>query len=465
MKKNKLQVDPNFIFMLVILGVWWTLSGSALTQRSEIETLQSTANPETWIQALSSPDRTVREYAIENILDNCDRSELENLLLSGIDAYPEQTQAVILRLLATMETSGSGDIAIQFLDSENVELRSAALDVIAVNPLLRCHDLALSLADDPDPGVQLKALRALAAYEDPSDLPKFIDFLNRPNAQMRDIASDGIISIAEKSDDVLPAIMGLAYGNDPVASQAAIYILGEIGDESALDNLFVFLSGGAPALTGDLAEAIGKIDGPEAENRALDLFRNGDNRDRAHAARVLGELGCEDAAAELWSAGADHVEDFWVRMYSLEALATCAPPEYSVDLIEYLNEAVLDPRLIRTIIETLGGIGGQQVLDLYNSIIDGTEDYGLNRQGGNEALEAVVTGLGKMDTDLSRSMLISIIENSDPNSLEILLSGIRSMGVIGTSNDIEFLRGLAETQFILTATVNEAISSIEKRTE
>ncbi len=341
------RMDAHLLIFLGLIAVWAIIAGGVQTPASEISELESSTDPSTWVEALTSPDRTVRNHAREHILDVCSSDALGRYAMESVNSPDRSNQEAALWLLARIDVPGRGLLASGLIGNEHASLREAALAVLAEDPVPEAHDILVSMTEDPDISVQATALSALSALGDPDDLHIFIDFLGSPRTSLREAANNGILAITPISTASIPSLLAVAQGSDLSASREAVRLLGEIGDPDALDGLFVLFETGISGVASEAAIAIGKIGGEYATEKTLHLFRTGQTRVRAQAARTLGELGTTDAVDDLWDAVRDKSEDVWVRYYSMHALATCGDRALIPGVLELLNDLDNDPRLIK----------------------------------------------------------------------------------------------------------------------
>jgi len=456
-------IDPWLALMLLAIGAWWLIAGSTVTPSAQIEVLEAGASASDWLDALGSPSREVRRYAKEHVLDALPPDALGMVALEGARSDDRSERLAGLWLLGHVDVDGAGEIARQYLNDSNAEVIIAALDVLARDPVPDARTRIIDLAENSDSETKAASLRALGALGNPDDLPLFIANLGASSSEVRNATENAIIELADDNPIVVPELLAAAHSTDLAAARGALKILGKIGGQEALDGLFEFLEYGPVALTSDAATAIGEIGGDVARERALQIFITSDTRIRAQAARALGALGYREAAVYLWGAVRDEIEDFWVRYHSLGALATCGDEEMAGYVIDYLVHGEHDPRLVRMGLEALGGMDGENVLELFDSIIAGETDLDLNQSGGNTALVAVIAGLGRMNSDESRERLRSLLESTSRDHLEIIMSLIRAFGKVGTSEDIDLLSELPQEEPVLRSVVSEAIREIEIR--
>jgi len=462
--KRKWQPDPYILVLLGLIGLWWLLAGSDTTPASTIRTLESSTDTAEWLEALGSDDRAVREFSRDNVISSLSTEELKSIATEAVVSDNTNVIEAGLWVMSRVEIEGRGEIAAGFLDHELQDIRKAALDVLAEDPVENAHDRILELTDDSLLSIQISAVKALSAYNDPDDLPLFIRFLGDTNSNIKDAARDGIRNLARESDTVLPALMAAAHNYDELAiAKESVSLLGDIGDDSSVDGLIELLSSGHVGLYSEAADAIGAIGSPAAISRVYELYMTADDRIRAQAARALGALSAVGITDDLWNAITDGSEDFWVRYWSLDALASCGDEYYITPLMDLLESPGLDSRLVRFGIEVLGGLGGDDVLGIYDGILDGTLDFGLLSAVGDTARIAAIAGLGRLGTDGSRDRLREIFDTTPLDDFAIINITITSLGKVGTPADIPVLESALQQEPILERVVSEAIYGINQR--
>ena len=463
MDRLRTRIDPNFLLVVVLLAIWWLISGGVKTPASEIAALQSGRDPAEWASALASPDRNVREYAREHIMEACPPESLGGLAIQAAQSDDPGRQAAGLWLLSQVDAPGRGAIAARFLDAQTTDLRRAALDVLAKDPSPEAHAALVRMVEDDNASIRVAAVVALSAIGSPADLEIFLDFLGNGDPVARQAAHKGILKIIQADPIATQRLLDITMGSDLTAAREAVGILGEVGGQPMLDRLLELLEYGPPGLSGDVAEAIGRIDGDEARTRALEIYRTGSTRARHGAARALESLRDTAAGPDLLTTALNPNEELWLRYYSLEALTTCGTPSLVPQVLLFLQDETNDQRLTKIALEALGGMGSDEVLETYDRVLAGDEDFGLNRDGSNGAKIAVVAGLGHMDTDASRERLRGLLERSNFQDADLNIQVVRSLGKVGTREDIPGLEDAKRGRMLLRTPVDEAIKAIEKR--
>jgi len=460
-------IDTHLAVLIAALVLWWLLAGTGNTPAEQIYILENTVEPSAWMDALRSDDRVVRQFARDNVLEKLPVESLEPIALDAVKGDDEQQVLAGLWILAKADIESRGILAGDFIDSGSDEIVEAALDVLAVDPVPELRERLVELTENERVSTRDAALKALSAIQNPDDLSLFISHLGSTRINTRDICRIAIIALAPSTPHLLSALIGVAYDTDLFAARESIKIIGQLDDPDALDTLFDYLEFGPVGLSSEAANAIANSDDPDASDRALQLFLNAGGRTRNQAARVLGAIGNTEAQNYLWSTVTDNSEEFWLRYYSMEALGTCGTAELVPEIIEYIENVEPDDRIIRAGLESIGGMGGEDVFVIYDAIIDGEIDFGLNRSGGNQAMVSTINGLGKMTSGDAqagaRERLHSLSSTMGPGDIELIMAIVRAFGDIGTRDDFEVISELEDISPVIHGVVSEALTSIETR--
>jgi HEAT repeat protein len=463
MTKLTNKIDSNFALVLAVLVVWWLVAFGVKTPASEIKSLENSSSADMWVKSLSSPDRNVRNYAKENILKKFKPDELGALAMKDVESEDPNRQIPGLWLLAQVDVPGRGKAVSKFLDSTLDDLKQAALDVMAQDPSPEAHDALVKLVEDEDESINASVMAALAAIGNPDDLNIFVEALGRGNPSIRDAAKKGLLKIVASDPTLSDKLLKLVGSNDPTVAREVVELLGEMKRPDTLDGLFYYLENGSPGLTMDIASAIGKIDGDAARTKALEAFKTGSSRTRRGAAKVLRELGYKAAEADLLAVAVNPFEEFWLRYYAMEALATCGTEASITETLRLIQDKLTDPRLVRMALGSLGGMDTARVLDIYDQVIAGKQNFGLDEVGGQSAKLSVIAGLGYMNTDESRKRLREMLGQQGNDDIEVTTQVVRSLGKVGNRDDIPVLKDAKVGRMLLRAPVDDAIKSIEDR--
>jgi HEAT repeat protein len=220
----------------------------------------------------------------------------ESLLLAGKAAVP----ALIRHLEG--ELDGDPTAAVQLLRDAGDPSATAALvkelergrvsREIVLEALGQSGDSTalvpvLTLLDDPDPAVRLNAMRALRPLLDEPAADVLIAALDDDELEVKVLAAEylGIIESAA----AVPRLIRTAQGDGKVRLRAtAIWALGSIHHDDAVDALVELLRTGPRALRRGAADALIAIKSPAAVEPLLAIARNSSGSSRGQAVRALG---------------------------------------------------------------------------------------------------------------------------------------------------------------------------------
>lgn len=463
METIKRLIDPYLVFLLALIGIWWIFSAWSETPAKSISKLEKSKDVNKWITALASSDRQVRNFAKKHIVDNFSVDELSQAVTQALAKDDPWFQLAGLWLLSESQIPGAGEMASKFLNSKDADIKIAALKVLSKFPFPPVHGIIAGMTEDSNETVQNAAVNALASDAREEDLNLFLKFLNMPYSDAREAAIKGITEIASKNRASLTTLIQYASQSDRNTTYEIINIIGKLGDESAIRPLFDLLKYGPPALANEVTKAIGAIGGEEARTLARQLFLSGEDNERRAAAKVLKLIKDKSMSSKLAAIAFDESEDFWLRLYSMEALGTCGTEDLVPETLRFIENRNNDPRLVRAALEAVGGMGDEKVLDLYDKILNRKADIGYGEDSGESDRLAVVTGLGYMDTEDARERLRNILRHSNLEDTEIIIEAIRSLGKIGEPEDIDLIMKERKGRPLVTQSANEAVESIRKR--
>ncbi|MDP8230456.1 MAG: HEAT repeat domain-containing protein, partial [Candidatus Gorgyraea atricola] len=265
-------------------------------------------------------------------------------------------------------------------------------------------------------------ISALGAIGDPSAGPVLIKKLYNEIFSVSSSASKALSKIGNtKAVSIL-----IERLNNPNVKYYTMTFLGSMGP---------FAKKAVPALIKELenkdvydfvreeaAEALGKIDDPQAVPALIKALMNEESGIQATAANALGEIGNPQAVPALIKAL--RYEDYAIRSYTAEALGKIGDPRAVPALIRVLNSEKRYIKGIRnTTAEALGKIGGKQVVSyLINNFQELKEDLGET---------VIVLALGKTGREEAVSYLINLLKNMKADNYPEIKECIRLLFDIG----------------------------------
>ena len=187
--------------------------------------------------------------------------------------------------------------------------------------------------------------------------PGMLRALSHSSSAVRESAAKMLGNVGDERA-VDPLIQTLS-DDIPDVRQAAAEALGRLGDKRAVDPLIEALSDDAPAVRKSAAEALGRLE----DKRAVDPLIEGLSDDtpsvQGTTAEALGRLGDKRAFDPLIEALSDNNAD--VREAAAEALGRLGDKRAVDPLIEALSDRL--PTVRKAAVEALGQLGDKRAID------------------------------------------------------------------------------------------------------
>lgn len=210
------------------------------------------------------------------------------------------------------------------------------------------------LADDPDPGVRITALQALATFEDPLLAAAAADRISDsdPNVRVQAITTLGVLGGSEAPAVLAPQVDRGLYAT----RRAALLGLARVDRATALRKSAAWITNDDWLIRATGAEALGTIGGDTAVAWLVELTQDPDPRAVARAFRALREPAPRRAAVlavELLAS-----DDAVVRAAAADHLRDHARGVHGGPLVDALERALDDsiPQARLAAIEALGAV-------------------------------------------------------------------------------------------------------------
>lgn len=345
------------------------------------------AAPPPPVTATPAPPPDPRVRALAEILRAEDRRVVDEPLLAHLEAADATIRAKGVRALGRIGDPASRPRLEQAAGDPEPAVRAAAAVAIGLLSDPAGAPALAALAKDGDPEVRARAVEAIGRIGAPDPAP-LIEGLADPIAGVRFEAALAAWKLRQPAPALDPLIALLEDGDGPVRFAAA-YAIARLGSAP-----FAPASSGAavarlaePDLRRVRAAIAGVVGDPEAEVRM-------------QVARALTQPSTPAERAALGTLAGDR--DVRVRINTLRALAYPGAP-----VEPYLKRALLDRdrRVLRTVVEGLGRVGGPEAEKILR---DGIRGAG-NRHPW--ILEAAFASLSQVAPSL-RSEIASILAAS-----------------------------------------------------
>lgn len=323
------------------------------------------------LRALGDVDQGVRLAAVELVTRHRFVSARSALLTWIDDPSAEVREAATRALGAIGDPSITSSLA-RLLGDADVRVRLAAVRAISSVDGPAATIPLLNRLGDVESAVRVAAARALGELGDPRAVLSLLGTLQDPIPEVREAAATALGRLRDRR--AVRGLLGLLRDGQLDVRVAAARALGTLGDPEAVIDLAPIAlrqeRAGDPAARGQLArvaiEAIGRIGGPRASERLVQVFRSAEAEPEVARA----------AANALRGLGAD-------ARVVVGALA--AEP--------------IAPRLLPPLVDLLGDVGGEPAAAALIGI--------LERPEGALVTESVLRALGRTGAPRALTMLLT----------------------------------------------------------
>lgn len=269
------------------------------------------------------------------------------------------------------------------------------------------------------------ALSEMGYGESGDEIEKLLNALKSENAYIRIAAMMALGERKEKS--AIEPITGILIRDYPISQNCAALVLGEIGDEAAVDALLKQIKDSdSEQVRSNCALALGKIGDESSLSYLIDRLRDSKAGVRSSAALVLGKMKEETAVDSL-----------------IQMLETGKSSGGTA--LDSLNA---DPNVRKSVILALGRIGGDQATQALISIINSREER-------NDVKIATASALGEIrDSRALETLKMAVddknVDNRVKKEIYLALGKTKNQEVVGI-----LLGKLGDREF--RATVREAL--------
>ena len=312
------------------------------------------------------------------------------------------------------------------------------------------------------------AFSEFESNEPGSETEKLLKALKSDSGNIRIAA---LMALAERKEvAAIDPITGILIRDYPPVQSSAVFALGEIGDERAVEILVEQLKGGGnPTIRGNAAIALGKIGKETTVPNLIDKLRDNSVTVRSSAALSLGKIG-SDAAVEplievlnsgkfsggrakdslnsnedlrksavlglggigssqatevLISVLNDKEEKLSVRMAAVSALGEVGDPRAVQTLKNVFDDKSMDINLRKQAFLALSQTKNQEIAELLVAKL-GDEEFGTSarealRNMGEIAVEPLIENLKTTDKKTKDETALVLIEIGDPGAIKPLI--------------------------------------------
>ena len=369
---------------------------------------------------LSNEAEVYRSFAVRvlGFLENEAATQLIEAALQDTD----RSVRVEAALFISLNNNGAAvDNLVAELRSEDSDVKEKAIYALwQIGTEKAIQGLKIAI-QDTDKFVRGLALEALSNLTDTEAIPILIAYRTDPDPWVRKRIVSELGDIG--GENVVDALIGAAQDSDTYVAQEALRWLGQSTVERVFDFLLDFLEKDAGILTGDAAEALGRIGNATAINRLYALLETYkiDDSERDPLSYISGG----------W------IKDY-VRVRAARALVRLGDERGKSVLLELLSEGDIGERKYAAYaLKDLGGIDVQSLLTTRFSDAQDEEEQ--------ITLANCLLDLGASDQALIVNRMTSIL-NSHRGSRSHVIGAINVLGRLTGNGTVQALtKALAES--------------------
>lgn len=261
----------------------------------------------------------VRQSAIES-LSHLAENTIITQILDALGDSNAQTQVSIVKILASINVSISAKIE-HLLSSEIAEVRAAAASVVGELQQPEISNKLLHLFQDSDVEVQINAIKSLGTLRKAGAGASLRKYLTHPDVRLRQVAAealgqigdltalDDLYRVAHQDEDsdvrfwclYAQALMGDVRSLDLLIPELqsvhswrrmrAVNALGYVNDERAIQAIVGALQDEHPRVRRFAAESLGRLRSNEAVESLVNALFDKSSNVRGYAAWALGQIG------------------------------------------------------------------------------------------------------------------------------------------------------------------------------
>ncbi len=225
-------------------------------------------------------------------------------------------------------------------------------------------------------------------------------------------------------DQILKALLIILKENKKLR-ECAIWALGKIGEERAVEGLFAALKDDDKFVRRSAARALGGIGSERALNNLLAALKDESDLVRLSAIEALGEIGKDDAVDGLDTFLYKQDDDRSVRCAAARAIGKIGGKQGVETLLVALKDKDKFVRLSAT--QALGELGDRRAVD---SLLVALTDEGISIR------RHTAKALGKIGDARTVEALIAALEDEDS---ELCMNVIEALGKIGDQRAVQGL--------------------------
>ena len=317
-----------------------------------------------------------------------DRFSLRDLLTA---AYQQESgeKTALFKIVGEVADDSSLDELLARVEGKDPVARMHIISILARFNEPRVLRALQSTLKDQNKQVRLAALQAMAGIEGTIDPGLIAPLLKDDEMDVQNLAVE--ILCKAKHPETVHHLVDVLKDESEFARRAGVEVLNEVGDARSVKFLLERIKDDDWWVRSRTADALGKIGGPIVVQAALFLVNDRDEEVRRTAVEILNHTKDERAVGHLIEATKD--QDWWVSERAVDALGAIANRKAVPRLLEMLNA---NPKSVATVMRALGKIGDAR------------------------ALEPVMQGLTRKETDIVIEAMNALVKLADDKSCEAI---------------------------------------------
>ncbi len=388
----------------------------------------------------------------------------------------EQKMGWILQLEDERQLrGGEGDLLALLNDPEARIRRRAALAVGRVKLADGVGPLTALLQSDPDVEVRQMAAFAMGLIGDASAAPALMTALGDSDPTIQGRAAEALGMMAHKAAAPAVAAMvtghlnagalegigadDMAYPKTPAADAArlGVYALVRLGSYDALAGA-VLQDGRPRSRWWPIAFALQRINDARATPALLELLKGDGQLTRAFAARGLGQVKAQAAAAALIAMAENAGEATAARIQAVRAVALIGDPAAAAAMRRLIVSPKTDQNLQLEAINALGQMRSEGAVDLLIDLVSATWPSvrsaalralatadvdtfisslsGLDPDAHWSVRASLAATLGELDRQRSQARLTSMLADSDQRVIPSVLDALAKVGATNAAAEL-----------------------------
>lgn len=366
--------------LVIALCIYIASAGFAHGQDTGVQTFPKQDIPEIeisidqLIDALDAKDVHIRVSSAEELGRRGDRRAVSHLIRSLQDKDWHVRNAAALSLGMLQDPRALQPLLSALKDRKSKvqgSVREALSSIMEEMKKRNDVEPILALIENEDSDVRMIAVTSLKGIKDEKVPKALVNLLDDQNESVHDTTMEALKEMGP--DAVIPLIESFTM-NDMSIWIPAVRLLGEIGDNRAVEPLILALKHPARILQYEAAKALGKINDPRAVEPLIQALSDNDTVVREAAAQSLTEIG-KPAVEPLIEALGER--DLYVLTSATMILGTIGDVRAVEPLVDLLRTEALEHRswMLRTeLARALGKIKDPRANDALNILASDIDD-------------------------------------------------------------------------------------------